>query len=125
MKTSNFVGAVMAVAIVGGGALALAKNSENTLINAREAVCNSKVLNTTEQDSCRTQMKGAKSEVAKQQIVTRFQSKIDIREATDYGSAAKSSSGGVSEPPASTRPTNDTPTKAEPANTMTPVAPKK
>ncbi len=107
MKTSNFVGAVMAVAIVGGGALAFAKSSENQMASAREAVCVNKTLNATEQNSCRTQMKDAKSEVAKQQIATRFQSKIDIRDATDYGSGAKSSSGGMSTP--ATPATTDTP----------------
>jgi len=87
MKTSNFVGAVMSVAIVGGGALALSKSSENNLISAREAVCHNTWLNAIEQDTCRTQMKDATSEVAKQQIATRFQSKIDIRGATDYSTS--------------------------------------
>lgn len=115
MKTSNLVGAVMSIAIVGGGALALAKSSENTLISAREAVCTNILLDAAERDNGAKQMKDAKSEVAKQQIATRFQSKIDIRDATDYGT--KSSSGGVSTP------THDTPMKA-PAETM-PAAPKK
>ena len=123
MKTSNLVGAVMSIAIVGGGALALAKNSDNQMISAREAVCTNKLLDATEQGSCASQMKSAKSEVAKQQIATRFQSKIDIREATDYGTAAKSSSGGVSTP--HTTPTNDTPAKAAAGDTVTPPAPKK
>ena len=114
MKTSNFVGAVFAVAIVGGAALALEKSSENTLVTAREAVCTNILLEVGERDNCAKQMKDAKSEVAKQQIATRFQSKIDIRDATNYGT--KSSSGGVSTP------SNDTPMKA-PAET--PATPKK
>jgi hypothetical protein len=96
MKTSNLIGAVIAVAIVGGGALAVAKSSENQMVSAREAVCGNSQLKADEQADCKAQMKDAKSEVVKQQIATRFQSKADIRAATDYGSTAKSSGGGSS-----------------------------
>ena len=120
MKTSNFVGALMAVAIVGGGALALEKSGENTVVSAREAVCANILLEAAERENCSKQMKDAKSEVAKQQIATCFQSKIDIRDATNYGT--KSSSGGASK--TSATPSNDAPMKA-PAETKTPDAPKK
>jgi hypothetical protein len=107
MQASRFVAALISVGLVGGGALAVARGTDNSAANARAAVCNNKQLTMVEQDSCTTQMKAAKSEVAKQQIATRFQSKVDTRDAVATGSATSSNSGGVSGQPNSDSGVND------------------
>jgi hypothetical protein len=92
MQASKIVAALISVGLVGGGALAVARGTDNSAANAREAVCGNKQLSLAEEDNCKTQMKAAKSEVAKQQIATRFQSKIDVRDAVAAGQVTRSNS---------------------------------
>ncbi len=90
MRTSQIIAAVISLGVVGGGALAVARGSESSLVSARQAVCASRQLSPMEQDSCKSQMEMATSEIGKQQIATRFQSKIDIRNAVATGPSTPS-----------------------------------
>jgi hypothetical protein len=81
MQGSKIVAAALSLAVVAGSALAVARGGDNAVVNAREAVCSNGHLTVAEQADCQSQLQAASSELAKQQVATRFQSKIDFREA--------------------------------------------
>ena len=76
MNAPKLIAALLTGAIVGGAAISLANGIDNQPVS-RDAICRSSSLTLTDQGECQTQMKVAGTEINKQQIALRYQSKID------------------------------------------------
>ena len=80
MRASNLIGAVLSVAMVIGGGIAVARSGDKALAdanNARDAICHSALLSIADQSECASKMKAAQSAISKQEVAIRYQSKAD------------------------------------------------
>ena len=80
MQTSKLIAGLLSLGLVVGGGVAVSRSSDQALANAanaRDAICGNTSLSMIDQNECVTKLRAAHSAIAKQQVVIRYQSKIE------------------------------------------------
>ncbi len=80
MQASKLIAGLLSLGLVVGAGVAVSRSGDNavaSITSARDAICANGSLSLTDQNECQTKMKAARSAIAKQQVVIRYQSKIE------------------------------------------------